>query len=238
MDFQKEIIEASTTTPVVVDFWAPWCGPCRSLGPILEKLEREYAGRFKLVKVNSDENQDLAAAFNVRSIPYVVGFRDGKPVAQFVGALPEGQVRAFIEKLFPSVHELNLAEASRLVGAGKVDEAEKLLDTLPFNVDWEERVQALRAAVGFARSGGDAGSLEARVAKSPDDLEARLALARLHAASRRWREAMEQLLEIVRRDKGWRDGEARRQMLHLFTLAAAEPELVSEFRRKLATALY
>jgi putative thioredoxin len=76
------------------------------------------------------------------------------------------------------------------------------------------------------------------LAKSPDDLEARLALARLHAASRRWREAMEQLLEIVRRDKGWRDGEARRQMLHLFTLAAAEPELVSEFRRKLATALY
>jgi len=98
MDFQRDILDASTTTPVVVDFWAPWCGPCRALGPILEKLEREYAGRFKLVKVNSDENQELAAALNVRSIPYVVAFRGGKPVAQFVGALPEGQVRAFIEK--------------------------------------------------------------------------------------------------------------------------------------------
>ena len=238
MDFQKDIVEASATTPVVVDFWAPWCGPCRALGPILEKLEREYAGRFKLVKVNSDENRELAAAFNVRSIPYVVGFRGGKPVAQFVGALPEGEVRAFIEKVLPSVHEKSLESAAALVEQGKVDEAERLLDAIPFNIDWEERVQALRAAIGFARSGGDAPSLEARVARSPDDLEARLALARLHAAARRYRDAMEQLLEILRRDRNWREGEPRQQMLHLFTLASAEPELVSEYRRKLATALY
>ena len=119
MDFQRDVLDASATTPVVVDFWAPWCGPCRALGPILEKLEREYAGRFRLVKVNSDEEQELAAAFNVRSIPYVVAFRSGKPVAQFLGALPEGQVRAFIEKLFPSVHETNLAEAERLINSAQ-----------------------------------------------------------------------------------------------------------------------
>ena len=211
MDFQKDVVEASATTPVVVDFWAPWCGPCRALGPILEKLEREYAGRFRLVKVNSDENQDLAAAFNVRSIPYVVGFRDGKPVAQFVGALPEGQVRAFIEKVLPSVHEKNLELASSLMEQGSLDEAGKLLDAIPFDVDLEDRVQALRAAIGFARSGGDAASLQDRVARNPGDLEARLALAQVHAAAHRYREAMDELLEIVRRDKEWRDGEARRR---------------------------
>jgi putative thioredoxin len=238
MDFQRDIVDASATTPVVVDFWAPWCGPCRTLGPILEKLEREYAGRFRLVKVNSDENQELAAAFNVRSIPYVVAFRGGKPVAQFVGALPEGQVRAFIEKLFPSVHEKSLESASALVEQGKVDQAEKLLDAIPFNIDWDARVEALRAAIGFARGGGDEAALEAKLAADPGDLEARLALAKLHAAKRRYGGAMEELVEIVRRDKDWRDGEARTQLLHLFTLAADEPDLVSEYRRKLATALY
>ena len=236
--FEREVLEASSAVPVVVDFWAPWCGPCRTLGPILEKLEREYAGRFRLVKVNSDENQDLAASFNVRSIPYVVAFRNGKPVAQFLGALPEGQVRAFIEKLMPSPHEKSLELASSLVEQGKVDDAEKLLDTIPPNIDWDARVEALRAAIGFARGGGDETALKARLAAHPGDLEARLALARLQAARRRYREAMEELVEIVRRDKNWRDGEARTQLLHLFTLAAGEPELVSEYRRKLATALY
>ena len=236
--FEREVIDASRTVPVVVDFWAPWCGPCRALGPILEKLEREYAGGFRLVKVNSDENQELAGAFNVRSIPYVLAFRDGKPVAQFVGALPEGQVRAFIEKLMPSPHERTLELASSLVEQGKVEEAEKLLDTVPSHIDWDARVATLRAAIGFARASGDEPSLQARVDAHPDDLEARLVLARLHAGQRRYREAMEQLLEIVRKDKNWRDGAAREQLLHLFTLAAAEPDLVSEYRRKLATALY
>ena len=236
--FEREVLEASSTMPVVVDFWAPWCAPCRALGPLLEKLEREYAGRFKLVKVNSDENQELAAAFNVRSIPYVVAFRDRKPVAQFLGALPEPQLRAFIEKLLPSVHEQSLAQAEALIDAGKIDEAERLLGAIPSHIDWDARVETLRAAIGFARSSGDSGELEARVAADPGDLEARLALARLHAGKRRYREAMRELLEIVRKDKDWRDGEARRQLLHLFTLAAGEPELVSEYRRRLATALY
>lgn len=236
--FQQEVLDASATIPVVVDFWAPWCGPCRALGPILEKLEREYAGRFKLVKVNSDENQELAAALNVRSIPYVVAFRNGRVAAQFLGALPEGQVRAFIEKLMPSPHEKTLELASAFVEQGKVDEAERLLDTVPPNIDWDARVETLRAAIGFARSGGDEPALKARLAADPGDLEARLALARLHAGRRRYREAMDELVEIVRKDKNWRDGEARAQLLHLFTLAAGEPELVSEYRRKLATALY
>jgi len=236
--FEAEVLEVSKTTPVLVDFWAPWCAPCRALGPILEKLEREYEGRFKLAKVNSDEQPELAQAFGVRSIPDVVAFRDGKPVAHFLGALPESQVRAFIDKLMPSPFEAAIAEAESRIAQGDLAEAERLLSNVPPEPAWDARVEALRAAIGYGRAGGDAAALAARVQADPADLEARFALAQREAAARRYREAMAQLLEIVRRDKGWRDGEARRQLLHLFSLAGGDPELVSEYRRKLATALY
>jgi putative thioredoxin len=260
--FEREVLEASTTIPVVVDFWAPWCAPCRSLGPILEKLEREYAGRFRLAKVNIDENPELAASFGVRSIPDVMAFRDGKPAAHFLGALPESQVRAFIDALLPSASELERTKggeeslrkaleldarndvarldlAELLIQAKKLAEAEHLLDEVQDNSALDARRDALRAAVGFARAGGESEkALAARLAANPDDLEARLILAQRHAGARCYREAMEELLAIVGKDKSWRDGEARRQLLALFTLAADEPELVSEYRRKLATALY
>lgn len=121
--FQQDVIEASQQTPVLVDFWAPWCGPCRSLGPLLEKLESEYAGQWKLVKVNSDENPELSQAFRIRSIPYVVAFVDGRPVDQFMGALTEGQLREFIDRLIPKPSQLehlrgrDLAEQGDLPGA-------------------------------------------------------------------------------------------------------------------------
>jgi putative thioredoxin len=238
-NFEHEVLESSAQQPVVVDFWAPWCAPCRALGPILEKLEREYAGRFRLVKVNLDENPALAEAFAVRSIPAVFGFRDGKAVAQFLGAQPEAQVRAFIERLLPSPHEATLDEVARLIDAGDADAAERLLAEVPYNIDWEARAEALRAAIGFLRAGGaDEAALRARMAAAPDDHGARLELARLLAGRRRWREAMDQLLEIVKKDKDWNSGEARAQLLHMFRLAEGEPGLVTEYRRKLATLLY
>jgi putative thioredoxin len=260
--FERDVLDASTTMPVVVDFWAPWCAPCRALGPILEKLEREYGGRFRLAKVNLDENPELAAAFGVRSIPAVLAFRDGSPVAQFLGAQPESQVRAFIEGILPSPSELarlkggeaslrealeldpgndaaRLDLAELLVEQSRSDEAERLLDQVQDNAALDARRDALRAAAGFARGGGESEkALQARLAANADDLEARYALARRHAAARRYREAMDELLAVVRKDKNWRDGEARKQLLNLFTLAAEAPELVSEYRRKLATALY
>jgi putative thioredoxin len=121
--FEREVIEASRDAPVLVDFWAPWCGPCRVLGPMLERLEREYAGRFRLVKINSEENADLAAQFRVRSIPYVVAFADGEPVDAFVGALPEPRLREFIDRLLPNPAEVQRRKAHQLAEAGQPEQA-------------------------------------------------------------------------------------------------------------------
>jgi putative thioredoxin len=116
--FQHEVIDASRELPVLVDFWAPWCGPCRVLGPMLEKLEMQFSGRLKLVKVDSDRNPELAAQYRVRSIPYVVAFVDGAPVDSFVGLLQEPQLRSFADRLLPNPAELERRKAARLRTAG------------------------------------------------------------------------------------------------------------------------
>jgi putative thioredoxin len=272
--FEREVIEASKSTPVVVDFWAPWCGPCRVLKPILEKFASEYGGRFKLAKVNSDENQEIAAAYGIRSIPDVMAFKDGKPVSHFLGAIPESQVRAFIDELIPTPTEIERARAAALRESGdlagvvealrkaidldpandparldlaeflierkRVDEAEAALAAVQPNMDLDERLATLHAALAFARSAGSASEaeLKAKVAANPADHQTRFALAGLYAGSKRYREALDELLEIVRRDRNWKDGEARKQILAIFNLAEKQPELVSEYRRKLASALH
>ena len=238
--FEQEVIEASKRLPVVVDFWAPWCGPCRALTPVIEKVAGEFAGRLKLVKVNSDENSELSSAFGIRSIPNVIAFKAGRPAAQFLGAVPESQVRAFMQKLLPSLSELALARAEAAFAAHRLDEAERELAAVDPDPSWDARLAALRQGIAYARAGkegpGEA-ELRARLAADAADHEARLALAAVHAGQRRYREAMDELLEIVRRARDWRDGEARRQLLALFSLAG-DAELVSEYRRKLAAALY
>ncbi|WP_296227837.1 thioredoxin [Ralstonia sp. UBA689] len=122
-NFAQEVIETSRQVPVLVDFWAPWCGPCRTLGPMLEKLEAEYAGKWKLAKVNSDENPELSAHFNVRSIPYVVAFVDGKSVDQFVGVLPEGQLRAFLDRVIPQPADVAYREGLAAHQTGEIAHA-------------------------------------------------------------------------------------------------------------------
>ena len=274
-NFNQEVLEASKDVPVVIDFWAPWCGPCKVLKPMLEKLAADYGGKFKLVKVNSDECLDLAQEFGVRSIPDVRAIRNGKQVGAFVGALPMPQLRAFIDKLIPSPSELERARGAELRAAGKpleaiagfrkaveldagndparldlaellveqgqLDEADSLIAAVKPDPSWDERIATLRQGIAFARSGQSGpgeDELSRRVSADPDDLASRLLLANLHAGQRNYRQAMEELLEIIRRKKDFQDGAARKQMLAIFGLAAADPDLVSEYRRKLASTLY
>ncbi len=276
--FQREVLDASQQIPVLVDFWAPWCGPCRALGPLLEKLEQAYGGRFKLVKINSDESAQLAAEFGVRSIPFVVAFVGGEPVDSFVGALPEGQLRAFIDRVMPSPAEIERLKAQQHLEREELDAAvaalrtavtldptndrahldlaELLLDRLPPPVDAARLAEAhdeLQAVSAALRSDGrwraldtrlsslkkasslpNVASLEARVAGEPSDLSARMQLAEQYIAQRDLPAALDQLLEIVARDRAFGDDAARRMMLSVFEMATDQPELVSTYRRRLS----
>lgn len=274
-NFEQVVLEGSKKAPVLVDFWAPWCAPCRALTPILEQLAEEYGGRFKLAKVNSDENQALAAQFGVRGIPNVKAFVKGELADEFAGALPEPLVREFIDRVIPSPSEelrqqategyrrsgngpeaLALLaraveldpqnEAARADSAdicldlGRLGDARKLLDSLSGIAQMSDRVTASRArlalAEGAARA-GDLDALKARVAANAGDLDARLQLANLYVARNEYRSALDQLLEIVRRDRKFRDDIGRRTMLEVFTLLG-QHELVDEYRRRLSSAMY
>jgi len=270
--FQREVIEASARAPVLVDFWAPWCGPCRALTPVLEKLAEQYQGKFRLAKVNSDQNPELSRQFGVRSIPSVKAFVDGNLVDEFLGARPESAVREFIEGLMPTPADLLRKEAMELAEQGDRDRALALLaqavelepmsdalhaDTAELLLamgriaeakaaaarmgplaSQDRRIGALLAQLQFADgAGADTSALEVRIASNPDDLEARLQLAKALVTQQRYEPAMEQLLEIIRRDRKWNSEAGRKTMLAVFDLLSGQGELVSKFRRQLAAAL-
>ncbi|NBQ91139.1 MAG: co-chaperone YbbN [Betaproteobacteria bacterium] len=309
-NFESELIQGSAQQPVLLDIWAPWCGPCRTLGPMLERLEVAYAGRFKLAKLNSDEQPQIAGQlsqmFGVRSIPFCVMFSQGQPVDGFVGALPESQIREFLDKHVPSPDELEaqaeIEEAEALIEEG---DAEAALNKLQAALQADPNNDVARFdLIKLMLEGGDTASarsvfepvagrfgLDARLvaaghwigameaaghARSPDqlqaaidanrrDFDARFELAQTHFAAGRFTQAMDELLEIIMRDKVWNEELARKTYVAILEIitrpqpkpAAAEAgstkggleltgksavpsgdPVVDQYRRKLSMALF
>ncbi len=258
-NFETEVVETSKTMPVLVDLWAPWCGPCRSLGPVLEKLETSYDGRFKLVKVNTEEEQELAQAFGVRSIPMVVLMKDGQPVDGFVGALPEGQIREFLDKHVPAfadqaddaqegqeatadavpvsaLERLQQALATNpandaargeyvklLLQEGRLDDARRAFEPLSGKVAIDRLASALKHwldAIDAAAAAADTATLQAAIAANKRDFAARFTLAQHRMVEQRWTEAMDELLDILMRDKNWNGDAARKAYVAILELIA------------------
>lgn len=272
-DFETAVIERSAQVPVVVDFWAEWCGPCRHLGPVLERLAHEYGGAFVLARCDVDRNPLTAAAWQVQSIPTVIALRDRQVVGEFVGAQPEAVIRRFLAGILPgeaeqvaeaaaaALAEGRTAEAEEgfrraleldarcdraLVGLatilgsrGAADEALGLLDRVR---PGPLRNEADRLAAGIrVRSAGedvDVRALEAQVAAAPADPEARFALAQALGRAGQYEAALEHYLAIVRQDRTWRDGAARKAMIDIFDLLGGEHPLTDRYRSELAKVLF
>jgi putative thioredoxin len=253
-NFESEVIEASMRQPVLVDFWATWCGPCKVIGPILEKLENEYGGRFKLVKIDSDQEQQLAAAFGIRSIPTVILLMNGQPVDGFMGAMPEGQIRQFLDKHLPpaldeepeeelpaedpgagdpasQLEKLQHAVATdpsnddarfdyvkALLSAGRTDDAKVAFAPVIAKTQLVRKFDALQRWMDAIDAGGSASDFDAKITANKRDFDARFGRAQALMARQRWTEAMDELLEILMRDKAWSDDRARKTYIAILEI--------------------
>ena len=273
--FETEVLQKSLQTPVLVDFWATWCGPCKTLGPMLEKLAGEYHGAFELAKVDVDKEQQIAAAFQIRSVPTVFLVKGGQIVDGFPGAVPEGQLREFLTQhgvvpleavpdeeeaveappldpqaqvdvlraaiaAEPNREELKLDLALALLQTGATAEATALIDALPANLSTDDRAVRARARLEFASALQEAPAaevLEARIAANGDDLQARhlrgvqLLLSGQDAA------ALEQFLDMLRRDRTYDEGRPRKLLIDAFKVIEDE-DLVGQYRRRMASLLF
>lgn len=286
-NFMQDVVEASMQAPVIVDFWATWCGPCRTLGPMLEKAVTEAKGAVKMAKIDVDQNQRLAQALAqqglpLQSIPTVVAFVKGRPVDLFQGAVPQSELDAFIKRAIEAAGgdasnglddavaaaEEMLAEGAAedaaqtfaailqedpehaaayggLVRAhialGDLEQAEAILNGAPVQISKSPEVEAAHAQLELKKQAagvGPVGELTAKVEADPDDLQARFDLAKALHASGQVQEAVDELLELFRRDRDWNDGAARAQLFTIFDALKPNDPVVLHGRRKLSSMIF
>jgi len=282
-EFVAEVIQASQEMPVVVDFWAPWCGPCKTLGPVLEKAVAATQGVVRMVKVDIDKNQQIAAQMGIQSIPAVFAFYKGQPVDGFMGNQPESMVKSWVDKLAklaggavgPSPIEEALLAADEMLAAGQLpdaqqiyaeilqhdanvagayaglakvalaegntEQAQEILADVPAALQEAKELQPVRAQLELlaqAAEAGSVGELEEAVLAAPDNHEKRLELAQALHAKGRSGDAIDQLIELIRRDRKWNDEAGRKQLLTIFEALGYSHELSVDGRRKLSSVLF